>query len=217
MNKMDFLYNQEYSMVVETVYKKVLNKKVIRKNWTISLKYDLGKIDTNIIIEKMIWDFELVNISNDCIEYPVTLFYLENSDINNLILFTKTESNKRNILFSTSNNDDLNLGPFIKRQKTIFLDPNCPYFLTMEFDFIHPVSPEKHYIHNCFAPIDSTIGFRLTVDLPTGYSFGLLCDNYDGTEPLELEKTQQSKKLDYRLSDLLLPEQVIEYVLERKA
>lgn len=217
MNNMNYQFNQEYYLVAERVYKKVLDKKVVRRNWTINLKYNFDKIDKNIIIEKIIWDYELYNISNDSIEYPITLFYLDNSDINNLILYTKTEQNNRNIIFSTENDNDIDLiGSFIKRQKTISLKSNFPYYITMEFDFNHPVSPEKHYIHNCFAPIDSTIGFRLTVDLPTGYSFGLLCDNTDGTKPLILENTKQGKKLDFRASEPLLPEQVIEYILEKE-
>ncbi len=216
MNEMDYLNNEDYYSIVESVYDKVLNKKVIRRAWTINLKYDLSKINENIIVEKIIWDYEMRNISSEILNYPLKLFYLDNSALNELKMYTKAESGKKRYVFKNKPRQVPNQrGPFIKRQSIVSLKPNYPYYITMEFDFEHPVSPSHHYVHNCFAPLDATIGFRLVAEMPAEYTFGLLCD--DNPAPLSMDCSDGRKILDYRISSPLLPEQVIEYILEKRS
>lgn len=199
----------ESDALISHVSEMVFSKGVLRRNWTIDLSYDFAKIDKNIITEKIIWDYEFINITTKRIDYPITLFSLI-GDINTLVSFTKMESNGNRVPVFTSGDTNVEQQRlFLKRQRVVPLPPSVSHFITMQFLLDHPVSPQAHYIHNAFAPIEPTLSTRLKVFVPNGYRMDVL--GIEGIEPIKL-----GDQWDFRIPTPLLPEQIIEYIFQKE-
>lgn len=181
---------------------------VIRRNWTVDLSYDFDKIDKDIIIERMMWDYEFANISTDKINYPLKLIMLT-GDVNRLVSFTKVDSTGQHVpVFQASDATEKETGIFLERQRTVTLDPGVSYFISMQFLLEHSVSPKTHYLHNALAPIQPTLTARIRATIPPGYRMDLLAE-----EPVVPSKFEQ--RWDFILPGPLLPEQIIEYIFQK--
>lgn len=194
--------------LVEHVNKVLFHKNVIRRHWVIDLSYDFSKISDEIIIERIIWDYEFINISIGSIEYPMSLFSFD-GDQNTLISFTHMGEDGNPVPVFQCKNGQLNKQGIFKRQQSkVRLEPNIPYFIKMKFLLEHSVSPKTHYIHNSFAPLDPTLSARVKAIIPSGYRMDVLAN--DVVHPDKLDD-----HWDFIIRGPLLPEQIIEYVFQK--
>ena len=210
LNNVGNRFYQELDLLVEKTASLIFSKGVIRRNWTIDLSYDFSKINENIITEKIIWDYEFLNITKSVIEYPHTLFMLE-GDQNILVSLTKVDEigNRIKVFQSEEETTTTHYRTFMKKQRVISLPPGVSHFITMQFLLDHPVCPKTHYIHNAFAPREPTISVRVKADMPTGYQIDILGIDYVEPEVL-------GTYIEYRIPGPILTEQIIEYIFQKK-
>lgn len=187
----------------------VFSSGVLRRNWTIDLSYDFSKIGENIITENIVWDYEFINITEDPINYDMSLFSLTDES-SSLISLTRMDTNgKRNNVFINGRTTLETVGLLSKRQSTVLLEPGVSHFISMQYKQNHPVSPERHHIHNAFAPRDPTSSARLKIRVPNGYRADVL-----GRDIITPQKL--ADHWDFRIPGPLLPEQIIEYFFEKE-
>lgn len=202
-------FYQELDLIFEKTSDLVFSQGVVRKNWTIDLSYDFSKISNNIITENIIWEYEFINITKSSLEYPYKIYMIE-GDINTIIDLSRIDSNNNRVSIFPS--DELNTSSsssFVRKELTITMPPGVSHFLKLHFVFDHPVCPNTHYIHNCFAPREPTMSASIRAHIPEGYDFGVL--GQDLLTPHYVRNV-----LYYRFKGPLLPEQVIEYVFKKK-
>ncbi len=80
----------------------------------------------------------------------------------------------------------------------------------MHFEQKFKVDPISHYIHNCFAPKEFTVNLHIKGLLPPGYKMAVLGIDLKIPERL-------GDKFEFVFREGLLPEQVIEYIIEKEA
>lgn len=187
----------------------VFSTGVLRRNWTIDLSYDFSKIAENVIRERIVWDYEFINVTSRELNYPMRLFSLVDES-NSLISFTRMHTNgKKEDVFINGQTTVESLGVFARRQRTVLLPPGVSHFISMRFEQDHPVSPQRHYIHNAFAPIEPTLSAQLKIRVPDGYRADVL-----GREIIA--PTKLHDHWDFRIPGPLLPEQIIEYMVQKE-
>lgn len=187
----------------------VFSTGVLRRNWTIDLSYDFSRISENIIRERIVWDYEFINVTSRTLEYPMRLFTFSD-ETNSLVSFTRMDANgKSENVFANVESPVKAIGLFAKRQHTVQIHPCVSYFISMRFEQDHPVSPERHFIHNAFAPIEPTLSARLKIRVPQGYRADVL--GRDILTPMKLHD-----HWDFRIPGPLLPEQIIEYMVQKE-
>lgn len=195
--------------LIKRVSEMVFSRRVIRRNWEIDLAYDFSKIDQNIITERITWDYEFFNITTEPIDHPMMFFMLV-GDKNKLISFTQMDHKGNRVpVFESRNSKEEQQGLFLKHQRVVTLEPGISYFIAMQFLLDHPVSPEAHYIHNSFAPIEPTLNARIKATIPRGYRMDVL-----GVEGIIPSKFHD--RWDFVIPGPLLPEQIIEYIFQKK-
>ena len=201
-------YN-ELDLLFEKTANLVFSQGVVRRNWSIDLSYDFSKISDSIITEKIIWEYEFLNITKSMLEYPHKIFMIE-GDINKLVELSRVDNdNNRISIFPADESKTSCRSSFVRKERTISMPPGVSHFIKLEFLFEHPVCSKTHYIHNCFAPREPTMSSRIKATIPDGYTIGVL--GQDLIEPFVSENDWY-----FRIPGPLLPEQVIEYVFKKK-
>lgn len=183
---------------------------VFRRNWTIDFSYDFSEIGTNIIIEKILWEYEFVNVRSKAISYPLRLF-CASEDTDTLVSFTRIDpAGKRQPVFTSGKSTLVSTGLWRKRQEEVVLDPAVSYYMDMRFQQKQPVDPQTHYIHNSLCPLDLTLAVRLRFRLPPGYRVDLWAMG------AVVEPTILDENWDFRIQGWLLPYQMIEYMVRKE-
>lgn len=64
----------EFKKIYEDVHKRIIGKSIIRKNWIIDLQYSIENIDNEQVIkEKIIWEYEINNITKNNVDFPLSI------------------------------------------------------------------------------------------------------------------------------------------------
>lgn len=208
-------YLNNYNKLLSCVYDMVLGVKLMRENWRIDIQYSIENWHRGIINEKIEFEYRLVNITNETVRYPLSLMYLDDG-ISYLYTMSKIdEYGKKIVVFNNQNkNIEYRRGNVIKKAQEVELEPNTIYIVHMDFEFIHNVSKTKPFIHNSLAPIQPTIGTTVKVNLPIGFEFDLL--GLEGQVADECQQLGNTQVLYYNIPYVLLSQQIIEYVFQRK-
>lgn len=204
----DFFY-RELDLLLSKTGSLIFSRGVIRRNWTISLSYDLSKIDKNIITEKIIWDYEFINITKKNIAYPQALFMLQ-GDINTLVDLSRVdEQGVRKKIFLPEATQTTTYNTFMKKEIELFLPPGVSHFIRLHFLLDHPVCPTTHYIHNSFAPREPTMSATVKAQIPQGYRIDFLVED-------NITPSVFGCDWDFRIPGPLVPEQIIEYIFKKE-
>lgn len=208
--QIDSHFHEEADALIKYTNDMIFSKGVVRRNWVIDLEYDFAKIDRNIIVEKMIWDYELVNMTEEPIIYPLKLFMLA-GDENEIISFTRLDKNGKHIsIFPEEEVKETQLGTILKRQSMIELEAATIYSIVLEFRLDHHVSPDTHHFHNAFASIQPSLKARIRARVPSGYRMDVLAKDIVPADIL------LDGRWNFSVPGPLLPEQIIEYVFQRE-
>ena len=218
-NKMNSLINENhlgnYNRLLKCVKERVLGCKIMREDWRIDIQYNTENLCRGTIKEKIEFDYKLINITNEVVKYPLSLMYLDD-DVSCLYTMSKIDEYGKKIVIFQNDNGNLKyrVGNVVKKVQEVDLQPNTTYIVHMDFEFTHNVSKNKPFIHNSLAPIQPTIGTTVKVIIPKGFDFDLL-----GVDGVVAEKSQDlgnTQILNYNLPYVLLSEQIIEYIFQRK-
>lgn len=208
-------YRNHYNKLLKTVYDQVLGAKLMRENWRIDIQYNVEKLQEGIISEKIEFEYRLFNITDEPVSYPLSLMYLDDG-VSYLYTMSRIDEygDKREIFNEENTNIAYRKGNVIKKVQEVELLPDTAYVVHMDFAFLHNVSKTKPFIHNSLAPIQPTFGTTVKVNLPSGYEFDLL--GLEGQVADECRKIGNTQVLYYNIPYVLLSQQIIEYVFQRK-
>lgn len=209
LEKIGGFFYRELDLLFAKTANLIFSKGVIRRNWTIDLSYDFAKINNNIIIEKIIWDYEFINITKSEIDYQHILFMLQ-GDINTLVDLSKVDANGNRIkIFLPEGTQTTPYNIFMKKERSLLLLPGESYFIRLQFLFDHPVCPNSHYIHNSFAPREPTMSANIKAQIPFGYRMDVLVED-------NINPTIFGGNWDFRIPGPLVSEQIIEYIFKKE-
>lgn len=200
-----------YKNIIEQCYNQILNKPIIRKNWIINLKYN---VKNDLITEEINWEYELINISNKKIEFPLSLIQI-GEDINHLFSISTLDDNGKVVeIVKNVNSYMYNIDGIIKKDiSKLVIEQNRSCFVHMYFEFKHYVSTKLPYVHNCLITTQSTLGVTFNVEIPKNYNFSLL--GIDALKPHICEEFDDKKRIYYKIPYTLLPEQGFEYTIRK--
>jgi hypothetical protein len=202
-------FNDEVRSILHKFDELSLSTGVIRRKWSIDLSYSLDQISENVISELITWEYELVNVTSNPIDYVLPVYSLDDETIN-ISSFTMVNSLNEQIDLLKELNDSVDKrGIFVKRSGSVNLEPGESKTFVFNCIFKHSVSPNTHYIHNAFAPTSASMAARISATVPPGYMIDVL-----GAERIAPDKFVN--RWDFRIPGPLLAEQVIEYIFQKR-
>ena len=208
-------YLNNYNKLLKCTYDLVLGVKLMRENWRIDIQYNVENLHKGVINEKIEFEYRLVNITNEPIKYPLSLMYLDDKTSYLYTMSKIDEYGEKMVVFDNKYIDvEYHRGNVIKKVQEVELYPNTIYIVHMDFEFVHNVSKTKPFIHNSLAPIQPTIGTTVKVNLPVGFEFDLL--GLEGQVADDCQQLGNMQVLYYNIPYVLLSQQIIEYIFQRK-
>ncbi len=195
------------SSLLEEKIRNTFSTGIIRNNWIIDLKYDFTLLKKNIITEKIIWSFDMINVSNSTIKKEISLDYYSD-DRNSLEAYSITNAQGKKQSLIPPETETI-IGKNLRITKSHVLEPGSTHTVYMQFRQNYTVWKEKPQIINCFASKDPVRNVVIRVHVPQGYRMDVL-----GVEPIPPDTMDDTH--DFQITDMLLPEQVIEYIFEKE-
>ncbi|HEY1757841.1 MAG TPA: adenylate/guanylate cyclase domain-containing protein [Bryobacteraceae bacterium] len=190
----------------------VVNRGVFRDNWKIHLRYDIGKLAVDGIIEEHIeWSYYLVNVSSQRVKHRVALITApELEGKGGFISFHKIEDDgTEHAILPPTTLIRPNTASFAAREQDIELAEQSRYRLEMRYMQQWPVSKTAPTVHNSISCRESSFDIRLEIDAPHSTEVGVLFGDY-GLEP----KYRDGNRSVFNVPSLMLRNQVIELLLK---
>jgi class 3 adenylate cyclase len=158
----------------------LLRGSIFRRDWKIELWYDTALLGSEeIVIERLEWSYELVNIGLNSVTYPLQLISAPDLEGQggfksmNKLLDDGSELSVLPSALVASNNAEA----FAQRRQDIELESRGRYRLEMRYEQKWPVNRKHPTVHNCFAPRETTFGVnRLEINATVkklGVLFGM--------------------------------------------
>ena len=203
-------HQHDFTTIFERLMIASFARGVIRRNWNIDLSYNIPTPIADLIEERLIWQYEFVNITSKPLSYPLTLF-TGRIGFDELISLTRTDVHGKSMdVFHASETTISGEHFFRKHERMIELIPGEQWSLRMNFVNIYPVSPRAHYIQNALAPTVPALNAQITVRVPEGYRVDLLAT--DVVTPKIFGDSWQ-----FQIPGPLLPEQILEYIFQKQS
>lgn len=158
---------------------------VARRNWHIKLKYDISNLGEGAITEMIEWEYYLFNHSGAPVTYLAK--FLEFEDMashpdKRSYAITHAAGAREQILEPAART---RAKVYTGHDREIQISPGDTERITLVYAQSWKVNPQTPVIHNCFVPRDPVIGCRIDVQLPEGYSIGLLVNNQEHMQEAE--------------------------------
>lgn len=198
-------HSDDLSSVLAFVDRQNLRNNVIRKNWNTALSYDVEE-SRSTVVERVTWNYVLVNVSNEPIMYPLRLIEGEDMALKEKTVLTLLDPRGRRKRALPSEARPMQ-GVFVKRSRKLTIPPGHSARCDFEYAQRWQVSSRRPTIHNCLVPPDLVIECTLNVTLPNGFRIGVLV----GGE--ELSGRSQHGGRVFRIP-FLAAEQAIEYLVQ---
>ena len=175
-------------------------------NWHVKLKYDISKVNEGIITEKIEFEYNLCNHSGAPVSYPLKLFEFGDmaSDLNRRsFTFVHNEGEREQVLDTPARS---RTKVITRHDREVVIPPGDTESCRLIYAQAWKVNPHSPVIHNCFVPRDPVLGCKIEVQLPDGYSIGMLVNAQEQTAEVD------GWDLVYRIP-LLSACQAIEYMI----
>lgn len=201
------------------MYNLTIKRGLLRKNWVIDLQFNVDDISFGIIREKMNFEFELINITQESIIHTFKILQLT-EDVNHLYTISKLKDSnniidEREIIFSSTDfNTDYSFNGIMGLSKQIELEPGITYYIHVDFETTQYVSKEFPCIHNAFAPRETTSALTIKAIVPMGYEFHV--SGLEGIKPHKCQNIGKNKVMHYKIPQILLPSHIVEYTFRKE-
>lgn len=195
-------YPDQIGALLKFVDSQNFQNRVARRNWHIKLKYDISKLSEGIITENIVWEYNLFNHSGAPVTYVMEFVEFEDMASHPDSSFTAGLDD----VLDTDTTARTRGKVYTRHVREVAIRPGDSEPCRLVYPQRWKVNPQDPVIHNCFVPRDPVMGCRIDVQLPEGFSIGLLVNNEEHTPETE------GRDIIFRIP-MLTACQAIEYMI----
>jgi hypothetical protein len=199
---------QSLSPLIEQVHKLQFVQGVVRRSWDVSIEYDISKIDSGVIYERINWEYELMNVQRFPVVYDYEFIHSIEGDAGNVdaLYALNPDGTREEITFDAA--EQKSIGHFKSDRGQIQLDPESRYLSTLFYTNTWYVNSSRPMITNSTTSKIPCLYTRIVFSLPEGFRVSLLATGVRKPNVV-------GNKWEYVLPVPLLAEQKIEWMFER--